>query len=105
MAVYQCHPIGRCVGYHEQPLSDCHFALSVCLSACLQGAARGVLRQQWEAAALPTGDHRLADGQGRGAVGTAAHRGRCGGRPTPKGVPPGTVLGPFKKRHHTNTPN
>lgn len=46
----------------------------MCCCVCWQGAARGFLRQQREAAALPAGDHRMADGQGRGAVGAAAHR-------------------------------
>lgn len=60
---------------------------------CWQGAARGLLRQQREAAALPAGDHRMADSQGRGAVGAAAHRRRRGGRPASEGVPPGRVHG------------
>ena len=61
------------------------------MRVCWQGAARGLLRQQWEAAALSAGDHRMADSQRRGAVGAAAHRRRRGGRPAPEGVPPGNV--------------
>lgn len=56
-----------------------------------QGAARGLLRQQWEAAALSAGDHRMADSQGRGALRAAAHRRRRWGSPAPEGVPPGNV--------------
>lgn len=61
------------------------------MCVCWQGAVRGLLRQQREAAALSAGDHRMADSQGRGAVGAAAHRRRRGGRPAPEGVPPGNV--------------
>jgi len=33
----------------------------------------------------------MADSQGRGAVGAAAHRRRRGGRPAPTGVPSGKI--------------
>lgn len=65
--------------------------LTLCMCVCWQGAAWSVLRQQREAAALSTGDHRMADSQGWRAVGAAAHRRRRGGRSAPEGVPPGKV--------------
>lgn len=65
--------------------------LTVCVCVCWQGAARGLLRQQREASALSAGDHRMADSQRRGAVGTAAHRRRCGSRAAPERVSPGKV--------------
>lgn len=72
------------------------FAKSIpCAYVCWQGTARSFLRQQREAAALSAGDHRMADSQGRGAIGAAAHRRRRWGRPAPERVPPGKV--------HSNT--
>lgn len=56
-----------------------------------QSAARGLLRQQREAAALSAGDHRMAYSQGRRAVRTAAHRRRRGGRAAPERVPSGNA--------------
>ena len=107
----QGHPVGRnaITGEHLKkchllrppslsslPLSLSLWSLSlsltsaVCLCGVLaQGSAGGVLRQQREAAALPAGDHRMADRQRRGTIGAASHRGRRGGRAAPEGVPPG----------------
>lgn len=85
-----CAVFGGCAGEY---VLFAELAVCVCVCVCRQGAARGLLRQQREAAALSAGDHRMADSQGRGAVGAAAHRRRRGGRPAPEGVPPGNVDG------------
>lgn len=74
------------VGYLVDLLLFTDLPFSLC-----QSAARGLLRQQREAAALSAGDHRMANSQGRRAVRAAAHRRRRGGRAAPERVPSGNA--------------